>query len=136
MQLDPLKRRAFITLLGGAAAWPLAAHAQQPDRMRLIGVLIAAIEGDPFGQSRVVAFRDALANLGWTERNLRMEVRWGSNPALIERYAAELVALGAEVLVAESTAALQALRRQSNAVPIVFLGVADPRALMTRLRWA
>ncbi len=122
-----MKRREFINFLGGAAAaWPLAARAQLPDRMHLIGVLINSVEGDPAGQSWLTAFRDELAKLGWTEINLRMEIRWGSDSALIERYAAELVALRSEVLLGESTAALQAFQRQTKTIPIVFLGVADP----------
>jgi putative tryptophan/tyrosine transport system substrate-binding protein len=121
-----MRRRTFIAGLGAAAAWPLAAWGQQPDRMRLIGVLMNSIEGDPAGQSWLMAFRDGLAKLGWTESNVRMEIRWGSGPAFIERYAAELVALGSEVLVGESTAALQAFQQQTKTIPIVFLGVADP----------
>ncbi len=80
MQFDQLRRREFITLLGGAAAaWPLAARAQQPGRMRLIGVLMGFAEHDPAGQSQLAAFRGALSKLGWTEgSNLRIELRWGA----------------------------------------------------------
>ena len=94
--------------------------------MRLIGVLINTVEGDPAGQAWLAALRDGLVKLGWTPRNLRMEIRWGSDAALIARQAAELVGLGAEVLVSESTAALQAFQRLTKTIPIVFLGVADP----------
>ena len=82
-----MKRRDFLVAFGGAAAWPAVARAQQGERVRRIGFLFPGIEGDPAGQTRVAAFRDGLTKLGWTETNLRMEVRWGSNPALIERYA-------------------------------------------------
>jgi ABC-type uncharacterized transport system substrate-binding protein len=119
-----MRRREFIALFGGAAAWPLASGAQQP--MRLIGVLLNSFDSDPGGQSWLMAFRDGLGKLGWTQRSLRMEVRWGSDQALIEQYAAELVTLGAEALISQSTAALQALQRRTKTIPIVFLGVADP----------
>lgn len=122
-----MKRRDFITLIGGAAtAWPLTARAQQPGKPRLIGLLMNSFPGDPGGQSWLAALKDGLDMLGWSESNLRMEVRWGSDAALIERYSAELVELGAEVLVGQSTAALRALQRLTKTLPIVFLGVADP----------
>ena len=124
-----MRRREFMTLLGGAAvAWPLAARAQQPDRMRLIGVLMGSVETDPTGQSRLTAFRTALMKLGWTEgSNLRIELRWaGADPALFARYAAELVALGPAVILADSTPSIEALRRQTRTIPIVFVFVADP----------
>jgi putative tryptophan/tyrosine transport system substrate-binding protein len=122
-------RREFVTLLGGAAAtaWPLTARAQQPNRMRLIGVQMGNAESDRAAQSRLATFRGALAKLGWTEgSNLRIELRWGGgDPALFARNAAELIALGPELLLAESTAALEALR-QTRTIPIVFYGVIDP----------
>jgi putative tryptophan/tyrosine transport system substrate-binding protein len=123
-----MKRREFITLLGGAAAtWPLAARAQQPDRMRRIGVLMGAVESDPARQSQLAAFRGALAKLGWREgSNLGIEVRWGADPELCARYAADLVALGAEVLLADSTPSLEALQQRTRTIPIVFVTVADP----------
>ena len=91
-----MRRREFMMLLGGATvAGPLGARAQQSDRKRLIGVLMGALESDPAAQSRVAAFRGALAKLGWTEGgNLRIELRWSADPTLSTRYAAELVALG------------------------------------------
>jgi len=120
-----MRRRDFIGIVGAAAAWPLAAHAAA-DRARLIGVLMNATEDDPAGHAWLAALRDGLAKFGWTQGNIRVEVRWGSDATLIERYAAELVALNADVLVGESTAALRALHRATKTIPIVFLGVADP----------
>jgi putative tryptophan/tyrosine transport system substrate-binding protein len=123
-----MRRREFMMLLGGAAvAGPLGARAQRPDRKRLIGVLMGALESDPAAQSRFAAFRGALAKLGWTEDgNLRIELRWGADPTLLTRYAAELVALGPEVLLADTTPSLEGLRRQTRTIPIVFVNVADP----------
>jgi putative tryptophan/tyrosine transport system substrate-binding protein len=121
-----MKRRTFL-LLGGAAAWPLAARAQQAERMRRIGVLMGAVESDPARQSQLAAFRGALAKLGWREgSNLGIEVRWGADPELCARYAADLVALGAEVLLADSTPSLEALQQRTRTIPIVFVTVADP----------
>src|SRR6516162_5840939 len=97
-----IRRREFIVTLGGAAAWPLAAHAQQPERMRRIGVLLPAVADDPVWQARAGAFLQALALLGWTiGRNLQVETRWGSsNAGEIRRHAAELAALAPDVIVA------------------------------------
>jgi len=127
MQIVRLKRREVIALLGGAAAWPLAVRAQQPDGMRLIGVLMGGVENDPVWQSRLAAFRGALAKLGWTEAsNLRIEVRWCADAVLCARYAADLVVLGPRVLLADSTLSLEPLQQQTRTTPIVFVGVADP----------
>ena len=121
-----MRRREFIAGVGAAATWPLTARAQQSDKMRLIGVLLAAVERDTAGQARLAAFRSALGKLGWTEgSNLRIEVRWSTDPEVAARHAAELVALGAEVLVGEANTH-QALRRQTHTIPIVFVGVTDP----------
>jgi putative ABC transport system substrate-binding protein len=97
-----VRRREFISLLGGAAAWPFAARAQQPERMRRIGMLIANAESDPEGQIRAATFRQDLQKLGWTEgRNIRIDYRWGAaEPDLARAYAAELVALAPDVVVA------------------------------------
>ena len=125
-----MKRRQFISLLGGAVvAYPLGARAQQSDQLRRIGVLMATFEGDPAGESRLAAFRAELAKLGWTEgRNLRIDVRWGADAdaAQLERYAADLIALGPDVLVSEANQPTAALRSQTRTIPIVFMGVADP----------
>ena len=121
-------RRQFITLLGGAAVvGPLAARAQQAERVRRIGVLMGAVESDPARQSQLAAFRGALAKLGWREgSNLGIEIRWGADPALCARYAAELVALGPEVILADASPSVEALQRQTRTIPIVFVTVADP----------
>jgi putative ABC transport system substrate-binding protein len=122
-----MQRRDFITLIwGGAASWPLAARAAPT--LSKVGVLMPLVESDPTAQSLVAAFRSKLAQLGWTEgSNLQIDVRWGGpNPALLARYAAELVALGPQVLACTGTAALRALRPQTSTIPIVFASVLDP----------
>jgi len=129
MQFDQLKRREFITLLSGAAvAWPVAARAQQPDRMQRIGVLVNRAADDPDGQVRLTAFQQALQQLGWSDgRNARFDIRWHENDAdPARRYAQELVALGPDVLLASGIVSLAALRDVTRALPIVFAGGADP----------
>jgi putative ABC transport system substrate-binding protein len=123
-----VKRREFITLLGGAAAWPVAARAQQPERMRRIGVLMHVTESDPDGQARLAVFVEGLKELGWAEgRNLRLDVRWGPNdPDRYPRQAAELVAMAPDALVAPTSFTLAPLQRATRSVPIVFMGVIDP----------
>ena len=124
-----MKRREFITLLGGAAvAWPLAARAQQRERMRRIGVLLSAVEGDPTGLEYVTAFAQALAELGWSVgRNVRIEYRWGAGDLdRFRRYAAELVALSPDVVLASAGSIVGALQQASRTVPIVFVTTIDP----------
>jgi putative ABC transport system substrate-binding protein len=124
-----MRRREFITLLGGAAAWPLAARAQQSERMRRIGVLTAATPADdPDGQARLAAFLQVLQQLGWTDgRNLRIDYRWGLGDANnIRRYAAELAALAPDVILSVGTASMGPLLQATRTVPIVFVSVADP----------
>jgi putative tryptophan/tyrosine transport system substrate-binding protein len=124
-----MRRREFITLLGSAtAAWPLAARAQQSERMRLIGVLMAFAESDPAGQSEVVVYRDALKKLGWTEgNNLRIELRWGAGDAdRIETFAKELVDLRPVAIFGVTTSVTGALTRETRTIPIVFAVVSDP----------
>jgi putative ABC transport system substrate-binding protein len=124
-----MKRRDFITLLGGtAAAWPLAARAQQGERIRRIGVLMNTAADDPTGQARLLAFAQALAQLNWTDgRNVRMDIRWGAGDSeRIRRHAAELVALAPDVILASGTTTLGPLRQVSRTVPTVFTGVGDP----------
>ena len=124
-----MKRREFITLLGGAAAaWPLAARAQQGERMRRIGVLMSLAADDPEGQARLAAFLQGLQQLGWTDgRNVRIDYRWGAGDAeRIRRYAAELVALAPDVILASGDHASWPLQQATRTVPIVFAQVADP----------
>jgi putative ABC transport system substrate-binding protein len=124
-----VKRREFITLLGGAAlASPVAARAQQPGRMRRVGVLMGVAESDPEGQARIAAFRQGLSDLGWADsRNLRIEYRWAAGDAdRIRAYAAELVALAPDVLVGNGAPVLTALRDATRSIPIVFVLVNDP----------
>jgi putative ABC transport system substrate-binding protein len=123
-----MKRRDFIALLGGAtAAWPLAARAQQPERMRRIGILMPFAERDPEAQARVTTFREGLQKLGWTEgRNIRIDYRWGPDAKLIPRFAEELVALEPDLILANSTPATASLLQQTRTIPIVFVQVIDP----------
>ena len=125
-----IRRREFITLLGGAAAWPLAARAQQGDRVRRLGVLLANDENDPEGKRRYSAFTQALAGLGWADgRNLRMDVRWaGPDINRIRVLAQELVGLQPDIILVNSTPATAAIQRETRTIPIVFAGVGDPVA--------
>ena len=120
-------RRELLAALGGAAvAWPLAAHAQQPERMRRIGVLVPAAAGDPVFQARVGAFLQGLAVLDWSiGRNVQVDARWAIDVAEIRRHAAELVALAPDVILASGTTTLGPLRQVSRTVPTVFTGVGD-----------
>jgi putative ABC transport system substrate-binding protein len=123
-----MRRREFITLLGGAAAvWPLAARAQQPERIRRIGVLTYLAADDAEGQAPLAAFTQALKQLGWSEGgNLRIENRWATADD-IQRHAAELVAAAPDVLVAATgTATVAALQQATRTIPIVFVIVIDP----------
>ena len=123
-----MKRREFVTLLGGAAAWPLAARAQQGERMRRIGVLLNLAADDPMGQARVAAFVQGLKAAGWSDgRNLRIDTRWAaSDPDNFRKYAAELIALGPDVVLASTTPAVLQLQQASRTVPIVFVSAIDP----------
>jgi putative ABC transport system substrate-binding protein len=123
----PLKRRAFISLLGGAAAWPLAARAQQ-ERMRHIGVLLPAVADDPVWQARLAAFYQGLALLGWTiGRNVRIDTRWATtNAEEVRRHAAELAALAPDVILAGGTSPVGSLLQATRSVPIVFTIANDP----------
>jgi len=121
-------RRSIIALLGAAAAWPLAARAQQGERVRRIGVLMNLASGDPEGQDRVAAFMQGLQDAGWAVgRNVRMDYRWGAgDPNLFRKYAAELVALAPDVILAASGAPLPFLLEATRSIPIVFAQTADP----------
>jgi putative ABC transport system substrate-binding protein len=126
-----VKRRKFITFLGGAAAaWPLAARAQQGDRMRRIGVLMGPDENDPVAKTYVSAFTQALADLGWADgRNVRMDLRWaGGDINRIRALAQELVGLQPDIIVTTSTPPTVALQRETLTIPILFTSVTDPVA--------
>ena len=124
-----LVRREFITLLGdAAAAWPVAARAQQGEQMRRIGILVNVSESDREGRARFEAFLQGLQQLGWTDgRNVRLDIRWGAGDLdRIRRYAAELVALAPDVILAITSSTVAALQQATSTVPIVFVGVIDP----------
>jgi putative ABC transport system substrate-binding protein len=124
-----MRRREFITLLGGAAAsWPLAARAQQAQRMHRVGVIAGTSGADPRLQANVAAFRDALRKYGWVEgRNLRLEYRFGDAAiGRISSDAADLVGLAPDAILVQGTAGLEALRKLTNSLPIVFVQVSDP----------
>jgi len=126
---EPIRGREFITLLGGAAvAWPRAAYAQQADRMRRVGVLLNRAADDPEEQARVAAFLQQLQELGWTDgRNVRVDYRWAAADANRSRtYAAELVALAPDVILASASQSTAALLQKTHTVPIVFVNVVDP----------
>ena len=123
-----LWRREFITLIGGAAAWPLGARAQQPERMRRIGALMYLAADDPDSPALAAAFARGLQELGWIEgRNIQIDYRWGGGDLdRVRRYAAELVALAPDVILVTSGSALAALQNATRTVPIVFASVSDP----------
>jgi putative tryptophan/tyrosine transport system substrate-binding protein len=124
-----VRRRKFITLLGGAVAlWPLATRAQQSDRIRRVGVLVPLAASDVPAQSRVSEFSKRLRQLGWTEgRNLQIDIRWGEGDAdLIRKSAADLIALAPDVIFAAGNATVAPLLQVTRAVPIVFAIVPDP----------
>ena len=120
-----IRRRAFITLLGGAAAWPLAARAQQGERVRRIGVLMSTSQDNPEGQARLAAFLQELQQLGWTDgRNIRIDTRWGADDR--RKSAKELVALTPDVILASTGSTVAALQQATRTVPIVFSITLDP----------
>jgi putative tryptophan/tyrosine transport system substrate-binding protein len=123
-----MKRRAFIAGVGSAAAWPLVGRAQQPERMRHIGVLMGQTASDLEGQSRVVALRRGLLELGWKDgRNVQLDVRWfAGEPDRATVYAKELVDLAPDVIIANTTPGLAAVGQATGTIPIVFLAVTDP----------
>jgi ABC-type uncharacterized transport system substrate-binding protein len=126
---EKMKRREFITLLGGAAAaWPLAARAQQPEQKRRIGVLMNFAADDAEGQMRLAAFLQGLQETGWAVgRNIQIDLRWGAaDNELYRKYAAELAALAPNVIFASATPSVQALQHANRSVPIVFAMVGDP----------
>ena len=123
------RRELMLLLFGGAAvAWPLAGHAQQPERVRRVGVLMSLPENDPVSQPRLTAFVQALGRFGWVEgKNIRIDYRFAAgDPTLFKTYAAELVGLMPDVILATSSSAVAALRQLTRTIPIVFSPVADP----------
>ena len=130
-------RREFIALLGGVPAWPLAARAQQAEQVRRIGVLMNLAADDPLGQPRLAAFQQGLQELGWTEgRNVQIGTRWAAGKAdRFRTYAAELVGLAPDVILAATTAGVTAVQQASRAVPIVFVIVVDPVSAVSSPIW-
>jgi putative ABC transport system substrate-binding protein len=123
-----MKRREFIALLGGAAAWPLAARAQQPERMRRIGVLMPRAANDPASLARIAAFQQGLQQWGWTEgRNVRIDTQWaGGSAEAIGKHSAELAALAPDAILAHGGATVGPLLQATRSAPIVFVSVTDP----------
>jgi putative ABC transport system substrate-binding protein len=122
-----MRRREFITLIGGAAAWPVAAQGQQPERVRRIGVLANLLENDPEAVARLSAFRKTLRELGWLEgRNLHIDARWGVDNDRIRNNAAELLKLAPDVILANAPPSVMALQQATRTVPIVFVNMTDP----------
>ena len=123
-----MRRREFITVIGGVAAWPLAALAQQPAQMKRVGIVLPFAASYPDGQARIAAFQQTLAGFGWIEgTNMRTEIRWaGSNADDIRKNALELIALAPDVILADGSPSVAALLQATRAVPIVFALVVDP----------
>ena len=124
-----IRRREFIALLGGTAAWPLAARAQQGERMRRIGVLMGYVESGSSGQALIAAFREGLQKLGWIEgRNTRIEIRWATpaDAESIRRFAKELVGLQPDLIISSTTPITAALLQQTRTIPIIFPALSDP----------
>jgi putative ABC transport system substrate-binding protein len=129
-----MRRREFIAGLGSAAAWPLAARAQQGNRVRRIGVLMAFDENDPEGKYRYSALTHALADLGWTDGgNVRIDLRWAVDIDRIRQLARELVGLQPDIVVAHTRTVTLALQRETRTIPIVFAGTGDAQGLVARL---
>jgi putative ABC transport system substrate-binding protein len=128
MKVRSLGRRGFLAVIGGAAAWPLAGHAQQPERVRRVGVLMQSPENNPAGRDNVTAFMQALGRLGWVEsKNIQIDYRFAAgDPALFRTHAAELVGLAPDAILASTSPAVAALRQQTRVIPIVFALVGDP----------
>ena len=133
-----MRRRDFIKIVAGSTiAWPLAARAQQPERVRRIGVLIARSANDPEGQAFVAAFLQGLQELGWSVgRNVIIDIRWFTgNIADARKYAAELVALAPDVILANTSSALTSLQQVTTTVPIIFAGAPIQLALVMSTAW-
>ena len=128
MRVRSLGRRGFITVLGGAAAWPLAGYAQQPKRIPRVGVLISPPEGSPLAQASVTAFVEALRRFGWVQgKNIRIDYRFAAGDTeLFKNYAAELVGMSPDAILTGGSPAVAALQHQTRTIPIVFTGIGDP----------
>jgi putative ABC transport system substrate-binding protein len=126
-----VRRRRFVAVLAGAAVWPLAAHTQQAERIRRVGVLMGFSENDPRTQVFVTAFAQALGGFGWVkDKSIRIDYRFAAgDPVLFKTYAAELVGLAPDAILASTPPAMAALRQQTRTIPIVFLTVPDPVGL-------
>jgi putative tryptophan/tyrosine transport system substrate-binding protein len=124
-----MRRREFVALLSGAMAWPLAARAQQPERVRKVGVLAPAAAGTPLWQGYLAAFREELQKLGWSPRNVAIAERWGVNAEQVRSHAAELVAMAPDVILGGAATGSRALQQATRTIPIVFAFVPDPVAL-------
>src|SRR5262245_44847795 len=125
----PMRRREFITLLGRAAAWPLAARAQQGDRVRRVGMLFGFAENDPESPLRLATFLHSLERLGWKEGlNLRIDFRWGGagDPGRMRALAKELIGAAPDIVVAESTPATAAVQQESPTTPVIFVHAGNP----------
>jgi putative tryptophan/tyrosine transport system substrate-binding protein len=123
-----MRRRELLTLFGGVAMWPLAAHAQQGDRIRRVGMLMAYAEDDAEAQSWLAAFKQRLETQGWTEgRNLRIDTFWAAGDiSRATEFAKKLVTLQPEVILSNSTPVTEALYRETRMLPLVFVNVSDP----------
>jgi len=123
-----MRRREFVTLVAGAAAWPIAGRAQQSDRMRRIGVLMNVVQDDAGGPAEVMALRQGLTELGWIEgRNIHVDFRWpGGDIERAQTFAKELVGLRPDVLIGRSTPTTAALKRETGTIPIIFVNVTEP----------
>jgi putative ABC transport system substrate-binding protein len=135
--LPLLGRRDFITLLGGAAAWPLAVRAQEDVRVRRVGVLMLTSSDEPESQTNIAAFLQGLQEAGWAVgRNLRIDYRWsGNDRTRLNQHATELISLGPDVVLAGTGATIQPLQQASRTVPIVFAQAIDPVGAATLKRW-
>ena len=128
MEFDRIRRRELLSLFGGVAMWPLAAHAQQGGQIRRVGVLMGYAENDAEAQSWLAAFTQRLATLGWTEgRNLRIDTFWAAGDiSRATEFAKKLVTLHPEVILSNSTPVTEALYRETRMIPLVFVNVSDP----------
>jgi putative ABC transport system substrate-binding protein len=126
-----MRRREFITFVGGAAAWSLAAHAEQS--MRRVAVIMVNPETDPLGQARLKAFLQGFEKLGWTDgRNVRLDIRWANGSAArMHEIVTEIVAQNPDLIVANGTPTVAALKRATSTIPVVFVGVNEPVAWLT-----